>query len=190
METGLEDLWKNLSLTKDEQNDIVVKQNWVDETIDVRRNCLIGNVVINKKINVEIMKMVLQNIWKISVRLVIKEVRDRMFVFQFEDGAEKDKVLMRQPWSFIKCLIVLKEFDGMSSPNEVDMNWRPFWVQIHGLPLGLMSEKIGIMLGEAIGEVVVIESSKDQLAWGKWMKVKVNINISKLIKRGKMITVE
>ena len=95
METGLEELWKKLSLTEDKQNDIVVKQNWVDETADARRNCLIGKVVMNKNINLEAMKMVLQKIWKIASGLVIKEVGDRVFVFQFEDAAEKDRVLVR-----------------------------------------------------------------------------------------------
>ena len=28
-----------------------------------------------------------------------------------------------------------------------------FWVQIHGLQLGLMNEKVGTILGEAIGDV-------------------------------------
>ncbi|XWS44456.1 hypothetical protein CRYUN_Cryun15aG0046300 [Craigia yunnanensis] len=84
METGLEELWKNLSLTEDEQNDIIVKQNWVDETADTRRNCLIEKVVSNIKINVEAMKMVLQNIWKIFAGLVIKEVEDKILYFSLK----------------------------------------------------------------------------------------------------------
>ena len=44
------------------------------------------------------------------------------------------------------------------------MDWCQFWVQIHGLPLGMMNEKIGIVLGEAFGEVLEVDSSEDQLA--------------------------
>ena len=53
-----------------------------------------------------------------------------------------------------------------------------------------MNEKVSIVLEEAIREVVEVDFSNDQLAWGKLMRVRVNINIHKPIKRGKMITVE
>ena len=62
-----------------------------------------------------------------------------------------------------------------------------FRIQIHGLPLGLMMEKIGIVLGEVMGDIVEVETSDDKLAWGKWMRVRVIIDIKKPIKRGKII---
>ena len=43
----------------------------------------------------------------------------------------------------------------MVSPSQVRLTWSGarFWVQIHGLQLGLMNEKVGTILGEAIGDV-------------------------------------
>ncbi|XWS58862.1 hypothetical protein CRYUN_Cryun08bG0071400 [Craigia yunnanensis] len=67
------------------------------------------------------MKTVLYKIWKLSSGLVIKEVGDRVVVFQFANIAEKDMVLVRQPWSFNKSLIVMKELDGFFSPDIVNM---------------------------------------------------------------------
>ena len=52
----------------------------------------------------------------------------------------------------------------MSSPDEVNMDWCPFWIQIHELPLGLMTEKIGIVIGESIREVLEVDFTEDQLA--------------------------
>ena len=79
--------------------------------------------------------------------MVIKEAGVKVFVFQFEDFVEKDMVLVRQPWSFNKSVIVLNEFDGLFSLDDVNMKWYPFWIQIHGLPLGLMNKNIEIILG-------------------------------------------
>ena len=59
---------------------------------------------------------------------MIKEVGDKLYVFQIENAMKKDRVLFRQPWSFNKSLIVLKDFDGLFSPNDVNMDWCPFWV--------------------------------------------------------------
>ena len=112
----------------------------------------------------EAMKSILKNVWKISSRLVIKVIGDKVYVFQFEDVVEKDRVLIRQPWSFNKSSIVLKDFNGMSSLEDVNMDRCQLWVQIHGLPLGLMNEKIGIVLGEAIGEVIEVDTTYDHLA--------------------------
>ena len=122
--------------------------------------------------------------------MLVREVGERLFLFQFEDGVEKDRVLQKQPWSFNKSLMVLKEMDGLLQPKEVNMEWCPFRVQIHGLPLGLMNEKIGIVISEALGDVEEMETTEDQVAWGKHLTVKVNINTSKPLKRGKMISVE
>ncbi|OMP09047.1 Zinc knuckle CX2CX4HX4C [Corchorus olitorius] len=40
-------------------------------------------------------------------------------MFQFEDEAERDRVLVTQPWHFNKVLLVLKEYDGVERPEDV-----------------------------------------------------------------------
>ena len=64
-----------------------------------------------------------------------------------------------------------------------------FRVQIHGLPLGLMNEKIGVVLGEVIGDVEEIVTDDGKLAWGKYLTIKVSINVSNPLKRGKVLSV-
>ena len=67
--------------------------------------------------------------------------------------------------SFIKSLHVLKHFDGISVPESVKTEWCPFWVQIHGLPLRLMNEKVGLVLEESIGDVEEVETCGDHTTW-------------------------
>ena len=105
------------------------------------------------------------------------------------DLLEKDRVIQKQPWSFDKSLLVMKVFDGHSKLEAVNLSWCSFWVQAHGLPLGLMNEKIGTVLGDAIGDVEKVETNGDQRAWGRFLKIRVSINISKPLKRGKTIAV-
>ena len=62
-------------------------------------------------------------------------------MFHFEDAMEKDRVFLRQPWSFNKSLLILQEFDCKAYSEEVNMDWCPFWVKIYGLQLGLMIKK-------------------------------------------------
>ena len=88
-------------------------------------------------------------VWKVFAGMTITKVGNIMFVFQFEDIMEKERVLLCQPWSFNKSMLILSSFDGKSKPEEVNLQWCSFWVQIHGLSLGLMTEKIGTVLEES-----------------------------------------
>ena len=114
----------------------------------------------------EAMKNVLCNVWKSFFGMSIKEVRDRLYIFMFENQMEKERVLMRQPWTFNKSLMVLQDCEGKIKPEEVELLWCPFWVQIHGLPFGLVMKKIGAVLGEIIGDVEEIDAERGQMAFG------------------------
>ena len=47
-----------------------------------------------------------------------------------------------------------------------------------------MNEKIGTILGDAIVDLEEVELDDGWFAWGKYLKVRVSINVMKLLKRG------
>ncbi|XWS46765.1 hypothetical protein CRYUN_Cryun14cG0096100 [Craigia yunnanensis] len=65
MTDELENLWGKLSLTEEELTEVVIEQDWIVEAKEVRKNCLIGKLLLNKRVNMEAMKNVLCNVWKI-----------------------------------------------------------------------------------------------------------------------------
>ena len=76
---------------------------------------------------------------------------------------------------FNKPLLVLKKIEGELRPKNINMDWCSFIVQIHGLPFGLMIEKIKVIIGEVIGDVIEIEFKEDKSTWSKFFKVRVLI---------------
>ena len=64
-----------------------------------------------KTVNVEAMKNVFIKIWKLTRGLSVREVGDRLYLFYFDDLLEKDRAFQKQPWSFNKSLLILKDFD-------------------------------------------------------------------------------
>ena len=50
-----------------------------------------------------------------------------------------------------------------------------------------MTEKIGAVLGETIGDVEEIDTDGGQMAFGRYLRVRVSININKPLKRGSKI---
>ena len=52
-----------------------------------------------------------------------------------------------------------------------------------------MTKNIGIILGETIGEVEEVDTDGGQMAWGRYLRVRVIINIKKPLKRGSKVTI-
>ena len=86
MAEGLEDLWAKVYVIKNEQNEVVVEQKWVDETI---RNCLIGKALTRKTVNIKVMRAIF------FVFGNCKVIGENMFIFQFDEWIKKERVLMQ-----------------------------------------------------------------------------------------------
>ncbi|XWS34861.1 hypothetical protein CRYUN_Cryun21dG0073400 [Craigia yunnanensis] len=190
MNEELEELWGKLSLTEEKQHETVIEEKWLEDFKEVAKNCLIGKLVLQKRVNMEVMTNILSIVWRINSGLFVKEVGIQLFIFRFNDEMEKAMVLMTQPWSFNKSLLVLESFEGYSRPDDVNLKWCPFWIQIHGLPINLMTEKIGTILGESVGDVIEVDTDEELIAWRRFLQVRVNINIYKPPKRGTTMAVE
>ncbi|XWS13549.1 hypothetical protein CRYUN_Cryun36dG0046500 [Craigia yunnanensis] len=164
MEEGLEKLWSRFSLTEEEQLDVVIEKEWVEDMVERSKNYLLDRLVMKKPVNLEAMKNIFMKVWKIQGGMNVNEVRERLFIFQFDDLLEKDRVLQKQPWFFNKSLLILKEINGDLNLKDVNMDWFSFTVQVHGLPLGLMIEKIGVVLGKFLGDIEEVETDDDKNA--------------------------
>ena len=107
MAEKLAEMWSKLSLTEEEQADIVIEKDWIEDTVPMGKNCLLGKVLTNKRVNIEAMRNVFMKVWRVKYGVTVHEVGERLYLFLFEDQLEKDRVFQKQPWSFNKALIVL-----------------------------------------------------------------------------------
>ncbi|XWS60699.1 hypothetical protein CRYUN_Cryun07bG0058000 [Craigia yunnanensis] len=94
MTEELENLWEKLSLTEKKLTEVCIEQDWLEEAKEVGKNCLIGKLLLNKRVNIETMKNVFYNVWKISLRMVVREMGNRIFVFQFQESKDKEIMLL------------------------------------------------------------------------------------------------
>jgi hypothetical protein len=83
------------------------------------------------------------------------------------------------PWMFSKDLVVLTEFEGTKTIDELEFNFIPIWVRISRMPLGLMTKEAGEEIGEMIGDVLKVDADDDGLAIGQFMRIKVRLDIHK-----------
>ncbi|XVF20935.1 hypothetical protein REPUB_Repub12eG0046700 [Reevesia pubescens] len=121
MADNIEKLSSKLSLTEDEQQEILVEKGWHVETLVNVLNCLLGKKLANKGVSVEVLQGVFKKFWRLSHGVQIKDLGEKRFFFHFSSQADKDRVFAFQPWSFNRAMVILNEFDGLVSADKVVM---------------------------------------------------------------------
>lgn len=92
------------------------------------------------------------------------------------------------PWNFRGHLLILKTWSPGSTLQEVSLKNSTFNVQIHGLPLDHMTVKNAINLGNALGKLIHVEEDPTfGVAWRKFIRLKVEIDVTYPLKQGFMM---
>lgn len=91
------------------------------------------------------------------------------------------------PWSFDNALLVMNIIKQGEDPTKVPLVEMDFWIQIHDLPVGLMSENVGKQLGNFFGHFIEYDPNNNSSIWREFMRLKIRIDIRKPLKRKKKI---
>ncbi|KAL6180323.1 hypothetical protein ACLB2K_046987 [Fragaria x ananassa] len=86
----------------------------------------------NKPVVTPILSSVLFGAWNLKGKLLVREEESR-FVFQFKSKVERDWIAGGGPWSFNGGMLILAEYNGLSSVEDVSLNHLEVWILIAGL---------------------------------------------------------
>ncbi|PON34947.1 hypothetical protein PanWU01x14_340050 [Parasponia andersonii] len=76
------------------------------------------------------------------------EIDVNVFIFRFDNIADKKRVLDLEPWNFSKAMLILKEFDNRESPGKDDFRFAKFW-------------GVGRLLANQIGKCLEVETDRN-----------------------------
>ena len=190
MAEELERLWSKLSFTEEEDEGIEIDTNCTRVAREIGKNCALMMILTHKSISIEALRKNMRMLWKPNRSVQISEVDEDLFLVEFGDCRDKKKVLDMCPWSYEKQLNLLQEFDGKLTPKEVEIRWAPFWIQIFNLPLNCRMKEIGLAIGAKMGELLEIDVQESGVHWGMCLRVRVRLDVTKRLVRGKKIMVE
>ena len=128
-------------------------------------------------------------LWRAKKEFKVREVGDHILLFVFEAESDAERVLANEPWTFDKHVVLLQKFDGSTPARYLRFTKLKIWVQLHGLPMRMLDSDTAIEIGESIGQVVPFENSSD-LVGGDFLRIQVEIDISKPLRRGRRIALE
>lgn len=170
-----------------EENEELCFDEEVEETSNKFELCLIGRFLTEKNLNVKAMKSKMADVWRPAMGINIKEVKKDLFLFQFYHKDDLDWVQKGGPWSFDNAIPVFNSINMGEDPLKVPLNEVSFWIQIHDLPTGYMSESVGRQLGNFFGMFLEYDPKNNTGIWRECMRIRIKVDIRKPLKRKKKI---
>ena len=64
------------------------------------------------------------------------------------------------------------------------------WIWVFNIPIKSMNATVGNYIANEIGVPLLVDAPKSGLAWGPFLRIRVDVDISKPLMRGKMIQIE
>lgn len=112
---------------------------------------LAGRFLTTKKINFNLMRSRMADIWQPQKGILVKEVGESLYVFQFYHQRHLKMVLEGGPWTYENQLLLLHQMKPGECPTKVPLFYSNFWVQVYEVPAGFKSEVVGKILGNFFG---------------------------------------
>jgi hypothetical protein len=192
MEEDLAKQWANLSLTEDEDSvEVIIPKAQIDIGKNQGKTCVIGKLIADHMVSKETIKNSMLKWWKLEEKnLSFMVIGENLFLIDFKLPEDKERVLEGKPWAFEGNLFLVEDFDGLVKPSELSFTHAAFWVRMFDLPLACMGKEIGRKIGESIGVVEAVDVGANGMGWGEFLRVKIRINLSKPLPRGRKINVE
>ncbi|KAA3465169.1 nucleolin-like [Gossypium australe] len=105
------------------------------------------------------------------------------------------RVLDGTPWFFNNHLLILQRITNGENPVTMPLNHTEFWVQVHDLPPGLMTEAMAKQFGNFCGKFIEYDSVNLSLGISTFMRIRISLDIfvplkwKKKVQIGNLMTV-
>lgn len=182
---GMEDLtksWKKLSLSKKEGDKFDLSKSKKSQCF-----VLAAKFYTRRLVNLEVVAKKFRPLWRTKNSFQVSDAGVNRLLFAFELVEDIEKVLLGEPWSFDRHLVVFQQYDISTPIDDLEFDKVSFWIQIHNLPYSLLTTKVAISLRESLGKVIIPKDTVE-MRGGNFMRVRVTIDISEPICWGRRVT--
>ena len=155
-------------MTEDEDVEIAIQRVDLKKGELYGKACVLGKLVADRLVSGETIKSSLVNWWKPSENISFKVLGENMFLIEFVDIDDKERVLAGRPWVFQGSLFLVEDFDGAALPSKYTFDKAAFWIRMKNLPLACIGLEIGQKFGATVGVVEAVDTDSRGMAWGEF----------------------
>lgn len=169
---SVEEMLRKLNLTEEEGAIIDFIDEDDDDGPESTEWALVGKILSPVPVHIESVRSAMRPAWGNPPGLKIRaigEKGDNLFVAEFGNGRDLDRVMTGSPWLFGKYGVLLQEYDENLSANEIVFDRMEIWVRILNLPLGWMNRTKGSKAVSLIGKVLKMDVDGDGKASGAFL---------------------
>ena len=150
---------------------------------------LMAKFLAKRVLNTKAIVRTFSPLWRAKKEFKVRDVGEHMMMFEFDNAEEVNKILRSEPWSFDRYLVVLQKLDNATPAHELNLNSVAIWVHVHNIPVTHLNQTMAEELCEVIG-VVDHESNDNDVDRGSFFRVRVRIDISVPLCRGRILSIE
>ena len=178
---AIEGLWERFSLSEQEGNMVDLA-----DAPSHPKSFLAAKFLTRRTLNIEAVARTFMPLWKTEHGFSIRDMNDNKLIFVFEEEVDRERVMLGEPWAYDKYLVILQWIEEEEAIEEVDFGATSFWVQLHGLPVRRINPEVASILGSSLGKVDPISAGEAHAEGGHAMRIRVSIDITNPLCRGRL----
>uniref|UniRef100_A0A2N9F4Z0 Reverse transcriptase domain-containing protein n=1 Tax=Fagus sylvatica TaxID=28930 RepID=A0A2N9F4Z0_FAGSY len=180
-----------MRLSDEEKQHIQVRKEKVLKSHQEAKFSVLFKLLTTRTFNGNAFKSSVRAMWASHGVLLVTTLDDNLFLAAFPSDAAVMRIFSTSPWTFDKKLILMARFVGDLQPTAVKFTHAAFWIRIVNLPIKSMTREMGEDIGQEIGRLIEVDVLVDNgVAWGRYLRIRVEIEIAKPLMRGCIIQVE
>ena len=152
----MEDLskqWTKFSLLDREGDKITLGKNRGSN-----EHIIAAKFLTRRALNVDAIGRTFKPLWRAINGFTIKNMGNHILLFVFGNLEDVHRVLLSEPWTFDKHLVVVQKYEKNTPLQDVSFNKTSMWVQVFDIPVRYMTKEVAEDICSAAGEVCPSES--------------------------------
>ena len=184
---GMEELtrkYDNLSLSVREGRKVILSKKCHGS-----EHVLVAKFYTKRALNMEAVARTFYPLWRTKESFHITNSGNNLLLFDFDLEVDAKKVILGEPWSYNRHLVIFQRFDGSKALKDIEFKFCYFWIQIHDIPYKFMLEETVKEIGETIGPLI---NPCDASKWkgGMFLHVRVRIDTTRPLCHKRRVTFE
>ncbi|GLT68115.1 hypothetical protein SLA2020_403740 [Shorea laevis] len=139
---------------------------------------LVGKVISLQPVSKANIRSNIRQAWNFLRSLTFEDRDDDLLVFTFEDMDDLHHVLDYSPWNIKGSPLFLKYWATDAAIEDFDFNKGEYWIQVHGLPLDMMTTDNAAAIGASLGDFISCDNADNSKPSRKsFLRIRVSINL-------------